>query len=733
MSCPCGSKEELYRIEDLPQYVRTIARSRTKRTYVCVECLKKLNVEGRTDNQEYRCAADNFSCTWAHNRARRREKLLQIPQKLDAEAARTKLGIPAYVGNRCLCRGCYKLLDNTPALQTIQVPEPTETSKKRKRGCSCEVCKHLRTAWSSDEGAEHIGLALRQAGDVNLSSFCECLGVEEKSYHKIRRIMQRQDERKPNPRSFSNVVVSGGDTIQEAGVKFWHSVSHPCPSKRLIRDKVTCEKHRKHYVLCTFHEVWALFDQEHPGLVKSSYFLEQRPYYVFGVPSKPRILCQQHTEMAFMIRALQAYRKKHPCSCKSCSIAGVSELQGKTLDIEALLTCMEDGETSSEEESEEETEDSEEEEESEEESISEDDETASEEIDSDDDQSNNEETGVIRYRYFEREKIPGSQNKQSVQKMCAVPLSEFVRLFRRKTAEYRKHHFNSARQNTARDELLRSLPKNHRAIFVDFSAKMIHQSYLALQESVFGQTKSSILVVMEAIPGKTKADDVTYHTHYYVSGTTSQDRHWISRALDLFIRDLGDEVERVHLFSDGATDFKSRFMMEWAASQEIPITWNFWVTGHGKGAWDSEGWALKEAVNRANAASTSTKVPIRNAAKLVAWANRHFTKPKGDKVIKRQCTLLSKEEVSGKKGKTSDPKPLNGIKQFYSFSCFSGSVTYRESSCYCKKCLSGKLECTRYEGNVTKVHNTKKKMKKNDNKKKIKCQDKAPKRQRQKK
>lgn len=150
---------------------------------------------------------------------------------------------------------------------------------------------------------------------------------------------------------------------------------------------------------------------------------------------------------------------------------------------------------------------------------------------------------------------------------------------------------------------LKNLPLDECILYIDYSAKYVHEVAESVQADQYYKNKSSILVIMIGTRymkmkhrRSTSESELKYTTHYYISDSLTQDFVAVSRCLTDVLQTLS--FCKIHIFSDGANHFKTRKAISWLAEQRQRIVWNFFPTGHGIGVWDSEGPAFVVASSK---------------------------------------------------------------------------------------------------------------------------------------
>ena len=176
------------------------------------------------------------------------------------------------------------------------------------------------------------------------------------------------------------------------------------------------------------------------------------------------------------------------------------------------------------------------------------------------------------------------------------------------------------------------------------------------------------------------------HSLVIVSDCLTHDKYAVCCFLDLVVKYLKqqvDHLEEVVIFSDGcAGQFKQKFVLCHLTHMEIPISWNFFATSHGKGAVDGIGGEVKRIVRREVLAG---KADVQNS--------ENFLKVASQKCLKTHVMHCTKEDVNknmpmldkqweGIKG-IPGTKSLHHIRVLRENAVEVRKLTHSDESCVC--------------------------------------------------
>lgn len=178
-------------------------------------------------------------------------------------------------------------------------------------------------------------------------------------------------------------------------------------------------------------------------------------------------------------------------------------------------------------------------------------------------------------------------------------LSECINLLLQKIIDYKEHIFIKQSQSSLfYDKRALSNDKNI-VIQIDFAENFKCLAQNEVQSAYFNQHGIAIFTVV------VWAGDQTY-SQCYVSDDTSHSKYCVLAFLNEIISGMKSklpDLKSIEIFSDGcAAQFKNRWILSLVLTAEhlfgVNLTWNFFASGHGKGAVDGIGGTVKRAVHQ---------------------------------------------------------------------------------------------------------------------------------------
>ena len=137
-------------------------------------------------------------------------------------------------------------------------------------------------------------------------------------------------------------------------------------------------------------------------------------------------------------------------------------------------------------------------------------------------------------------------------------------------------------------------PVNLALVQVDFSENFKCVSQDEIQSAHWSQSQISLFTSAVWYSG-------IIHSGVIVSDNLTHSKETVVAYIDKLLEDIPQEVEEVHIWSDGPTSqFKNKYIAAalptLQAKHNITIKWNFFATSHGKGPVDGIGGSVKRQV-----------------------------------------------------------------------------------------------------------------------------------------
>lgn len=662
-------------VQQLPKPVQRVVSEHVSGVCVCASCIKDIgNAQPFGNNRfEKECASATYACT-RQKRQHRRGQLRVVPYA----KAREYLGIPVYAPQNCICQPCHQFAQNLMSRGKVKndaSQRSTESgfhaSTNEEPGLAKLFFENLLTAPSEDRlQVLRLLLNMEFATDRIVN---ELFSGNQSIRCQLYRLQQLSTRfRHANALSHS---------LEVEIINYWlEEGSEPDESRKLIRVVLadgTVVKDCRRWSRDTFTVVWQNFSSETGANVSYSKFCQLRPKCIKRIPSSTRCRCRWHLQCYFKLLAHQSLRQ-HPKIVTVPVLKTLQQLVDAVTCSETYLCCfglcaacrdlnaLFPGYKK-----------------------------AAEQL-------------SVRFSQFVYEM--DGRIKLLVPKPKTLTLYAFIPDFKATTRGFLKHHMAMRASKLARRELCSKLPHDHVIIFMDYSAKFVHEPLEQVQEDNYQKKKTSILVFMVCFNpadcieseghkerrSKTSLFDLVYDTYYFISPDLKQNFNAVATAFNFLLNLLSASV--IHVFSDGGNTFKVNQMLAYLARTCRPIYWDCAPTGHGKGKIDSEGFQIKRFAKEVvrSARKYNLDHEIKDAKTLFEVAKEKMKIANTTYTIRKRHFYylpnipLCQENFSGIK--------LNGIRQdYYSFfsrpvafanQALEYTVGYRPLSCNCTACIA---------------------------------------------
>jgi len=245
--------------------------------------------------------------------------------------------------------------------------------------------------------------------------------------------------------------------------------------------------------------------------------------------------------------------------------------------------------------------------------------------------------------------------------------------------EFSKHVYTLRHQFRAYRSLKETLQSNECVIHIDFSENYECKYGSEIQSAHFGASKRQITIHTGVVYRK--------DGHKSFASISDSLRHdpaaiWAHmKPVLLELRQLHPQVTDVHFFSDGPTpQYRNKQNFYLLSTQIYKLgfrgaTWNFLASGHGKGAPDAIGGAVKRQAD----AMVSMGCDINDAENLFKCLQ------KTDSVI-RFYSIMPTEVVSVDSECSKSLKPLVGTMKIHQlYVDVESNVSHRTLSCFCSR------------------------------------------------
>lgn len=333
-------------------------------------------------------------------------------------------------------------------------------------------------------------------------------------------------------------------------------------------------------------------------------------------------------------------------------------------------------------------------------------------------------------------KVEGTKNMR---------FGEYMPIVKSETADFLIHDHIMRMQGDLYHRMINSIPtlqaldKGYEVWVVDFIENFSCFSKNEMQQEYYNKISISIFIVL-VIRAREAGEEVRYEevayflpphltcdVHVFVSDDKVHDAGFATLSIDKVFQHTTNRLKarcvesdtprklKVHLWSDGAPNQFKWTLPQWFLSFLLAkyggedgwllfVTWNFWVSCHGKGMQDAAGAWVKVTVARAVLVGSATihtlrdfldycfKFLTRASASTLAQAKASFTS-------NRFFWLLTMSELASHRVKL--PKVtcwhlLRWCYQFWATGEGEGHMGRRWLGCDCPSCMDGSImECKR--------------------------------------
>lgn len=258
-------------------------------------------------------------------------------------------------------------------------------------------------------------------------------------------------------------------------------------------------------------------------------------------------------------------------------------------------------------------------------------------------------------------------------------IGELVNVFQKDIRVFKKHIFNIHQQYNAYRTCLNNLEEDEAALHIDFSENFNCKMGEEVQSHHFGGSRKQVCLHTGVLYLKLQERPITFCS---ISSSLEHDPAAIWAHLEPVLKMVRDnyKINIVHFFSDGPFNqykqkknfylfnkYVEKFKFQWC-------TWNFFESGHGKGAADGVGGMLKRVADR-----------IISCGGDIADADDFFRQLKDKTKVK--LYLISESEID--KIRKAIPNKIPVLKGTLSVhqmvTTGNGIFRYRSVSCFCKK------------------------------------------------
>ena len=269
-------------------------------------------------------------------------------------------------------------------------------------------------------------------------------------------------------------------------------------------------------------------------------------------------------------------------------------------------------------------------------------------------------------------------------------LQELLNNFNSQVIRFKKHIFIIRHQFAQYRHLKGTLSDNECMIHIDFAENFLCQYATEIQSVHFGGSHEQATLHNGVFYTRVGSDLIT--TSFC---TISNSRHhgpvaiwvYLDPVLKL-VKSLNPMTDTIHFFSDSpSTQYRQKlnFFLFSTKLQEYGFkcgTWNFSEAGHGKGAADGVGGALKRTADRLISLNSDINTPRRLFDALLA--SRSIV----------HLFFVESDKVDEATANAPNVAPIPGTMNIHQLTCSEfGKLKYRDVTCFCS---TNKVECECY-------------------------------------
>ncbi|CAF4941167.1 unnamed protein product [Pieris macdunnoughi] len=459
------------------------------------------------------------------------------------------------------------------------------------------------------------------------------------------------------PLKFKSVLPKRSDLVRKIHQIFLRDdVTRATAGKK---ETVTHKKKKvqKRFLLDSMKNLCKAFLKENSGLkCHYSYFTKYRPFYVKPptVDGRDTCLCKLHANVTYVVNTLHKNKvivqkdTNEVLHSLVCSVDSVSCMKGVC--PECKNRCI------------------------------------------DYDKSNQTQIVDLRQWIRKSEVVEKAGKKVKITKNVPVTekltIKEVIYKFESELQNFKTHIHNIRHQYKAYRQCIDGLTESEVALHIDFSENYACKYHSEVQSHHFGGSRNQITLhtaVMYHFSAEAQSKRIT--SYCTVSSNQNHGPSAIWAHLHPILSELKEKhpaVTTVHFFSDGpATQYKqkinfylmaNRFFEDYGFRQ---ISWNFFESGHGKGAADGVGGIMKRQAD-AIVARGSDIADVFQFFSALKYANKIKLFMVTDADVKNVAATIPSNIV-----------PLKGTMQVHQmYSETRGILNHRVLSCFCEKFCS---------------------------------------------
>lgn len=301
---------------------------------------------------------------------------------------------------------------------------------------------------------------------------------------------------------------------------------------------------------------------------------------------------------------------------------------------------------------------------------------------------------VITFSTWERVTVSigqGDKKRDDVKKVKLVEKcltkSEFIYKFIDEMDDFGKHAFRVRAQFIASKSLKEKLPRGHITCQMDFAENYSCNVKEEIQSAYYSKDQ----VTVHPAVFHYRADDneeLTTKSVVFVSDVTDHDASMvfaIIKRINIVAKQLAPDTQFIHYLSDSpSSQYRNRHVFRIIADHaqqfQIPCSWTWFESGHGKGPCDGIGGTSKRC---ADLAVKRYNCIIDNAESFARWGNDSGGKVTYEVITREEYCTANVAIVA------INSKAISGSQRYHAaIASGHGRVMFRETSCFCEKCFN---------------------------------------------
>lgn len=267
-------------------------------------------------------------------------------------------------------------------------------------------------------------------------------------------------------------------------------------------------------------------------------------------------------------------------------------------------------------------------------------------------------------------------------------LNDVLNLLQKQLVYFLWHVYVKRTQSRVFTNLKKNLPYGKLLIQVDFSENYSHTYQDEIQSAHWQNTSSTLYTSMIYYRENSTATDVASEPYVVISDYNHHDKYAVIGFNKLILEKFSEKhpelkVREIEFQSDGTSQhFKQKYTIFSMTLNEIPTTWHFSATSHGKGCIDGIGGTIKRRVREvctARKADARTPLEFANVAKTICTGINILYE--SEKQIEAAKAKLDKMWVNN----GQEIKGMPGTRKAHCFRSYGSGIVFYSLTSDCEK------------------------------------------------